>query len=187
MDGTAQVCPRGRRVCKTDRRYSSARQTDVLPPARKMTRSLDAMIRDHCLPGPYGLNGLIAGSVGICQTFECQRARNDDIPPRASQESRAIVIGPFFENRHHIDKTLERIESDNRVKGIGFSGRCRSFEKGEREVIRAIRRRHDHPDRTPENRGSSPRLRPRHENADFLLAFSHTAEKTLLSFIEVGG
>jgi len=51
------------------------------------------MIREHCPPSPHGLYGLIVGIVSVRQTFECQLARNHDIPRRASQESRAIGIG----------------------------------------------------------------------------------------------
>ena len=53
-----------------------------------------------------------AGVVSVCQAFECQRARNYDIPPRTPQEGRAIVIRLFFEHRHHVDETLERVESE---------------------------------------------------------------------------
>src|SRR5260370_1392260 len=127
------------------------------------------------------------GIVGVCQTFECHCARDYDISTRASQESRAIVIGLFFENRHHIDKALERIESDNRVKESGLPRRSRSFAKAERKIIRAVRCWHDHPDRSVENSASSSCLRPRHENTDLLLAFSKPADKTLLGFIEVSG
>jgi hypothetical protein len=38
-----------------------------------------------------------------------------------------------------------------------------------------------------ENRTSSLPSRPRHENADFFLAFSHPADKTLFGFTEVSG
>jgi hypothetical protein len=114
-------------------------------------------------------------------------ARNDDIPPRASQESRAIGIGLSFENRHHVDKTFERIQCDDRVIEIGFSGYWRCLETRERAVLRVLGRRHDDPDRTFENRASSRCLRPRHENTDFLLAFSYSADKTLLGFIKVSG
>jgi hypothetical protein len=163
--------------------------TDLLSSMRAQEdeRRSGVMIREHCSPSADCLWGLIGGIVSVRQAFECQFARNDDIPPRASQESRAIGIGLSFENRHHVDKTFERIECENRVKETGFSVPCRSFEKGERGVISAFRRGHDYPDRTLENRASSRCLRPCHENTDFLLAFSHPADETLLGFIKVSG
>ena len=39
-------------------------------PARKMSCRSGVMIREHCSPGPHGLNGLIAGIVGVSQTFD---------------------------------------------------------------------------------------------------------------------
>jgi hypothetical protein len=85
-----------------------------------------------------------------------------------------------------MDKAFERIECDNRVKEIGFPYAADPLRRAN-EKSSALRRRHDYPDRTFENRASSPCLHPRHENADFLLAFSHPADKTLLSFIRVSG
>lgn len=98
-----------RRICKTGRRRppsdnagrklvfraqigatlpGSSAQSDWLPPSwAEVTCTSGIMIREHCSPGHHCLNRLIPGFVGVCQTFDCQRARDYDVPPRASQES----------------------------------------------------------------------------------------------------
>jgi len=68
--------------------------------------------------GLHQLVGMSVKSIGVCQTLERQHAGNHDVAPRASEENRAILLGPPFENRYDEDKALERIERENRGKGV---------------------------------------------------------------------
>ena len=83
------------------------------------------VIGEDCSPSPGRFNGVIVGSVGARQLYERHRARNHHILLRAPKESRAILIRLLLNNGHDLDKTLENIEPDNRIKDIGFHLCCR--------------------------------------------------------------
>src|SRR5579872_4423439 len=98
-----------------------------------------------------------------------------------------MLIGVTFENRHHVDETLERLESKNRADLNRLRRHRCVFAVARRIVLWAADFQRfwiDYFHRVLNNRSASPGSRPLFENAIAFYRILQAGNKTLLSLLK---